>query len=488
MSSGFKSQVVPSYRLLTEEQIQELHRATLETLATVGTRVSDDEALAMLHQAGCQVAGDHLVTFPAGMVEAAIKSAPSSITIYNRHGQEAMRLEGRNSYYGMGTDLIHTFDIRTNELRPTVLQDVINAARVADYCGDVNFIASMGLPHDVPTNSMYIECVRAMLRNSTKPIFTTAGGAEDLSVIIEMAETVMGGEQALRTKPILIHYSEPTPPLVHSYGAIRKLFLCADKGVPITYVPGGILGGTSPVTLAGAVVQQNAEALSGLVLHQLRHKGAPIISGFAAVAMDMRTSTFSYGSPEFRLTNSAYADLYHYYGLPMWGTVGSDAMVFDQQAGMEHALTTLMAALDGANLIHDIGYLGQGLISHPAMIVMSNEIIGYVKRVMRGFEISPATLALDVIAKVGAGGGYLAEEHTFKHFKRELWRPQLINRENPDTWKKKGCKTYGELATQKAIEILDSHKPEPLPANIESQLAAIVARAEQDLAGKFFKA
>jgi trimethylamine--corrinoid protein Co-methyltransferase len=488
MSSGFKSQVVPSYRLLTEEQIQELHRATLETLAAVGTRVSDDEALAMLYQAGCQVEGDHRVTFPAGLVEDAIKSAPSSITIYNRQGKEAMRLEGRNSYYGMGTDLIHTFDIRTDELRPTVLQDVINAALVADYCSDVNFIASMGLPHDVPTNSMYIECVRAMLRNSTKPIFTTAGGADDLSVIIEMAETVMGGEQALRAKPILIHYSEPTPPLVHSYGAIRKLFLCADKGVPITYVPGGILGGTSPVTLAGAVVQQNAEALSGLVLHQLRHKGAPIISGFAAVAMDMRTSTFSYGSPEFRLTNSAYADLYHYYGLPMWGTVGSDAMVFDQQAGMEHAITTLMAALDGANLIHDIGYLGQGLISHPAMIVMSNEIIGYVKRVMRGFEISPATLALDVIAKVGPGGGYLSEEHTFKHFKRELWRPQLINRENPDSWKLKGRKTYGELATQKAIEILDSHKPEPLPANIESQLAAIVARAHTDLAGKFFKA
>ena len=251
MSSGFKSQVVPSYRLLTEEQIQELHRATLETLSTVGTHVSDDEALAMLNKAGCQVTGDHQVTFPAGLVEDAIKSAPSWITIYDRQGKEAMRLEGRNSYYGMGTDLIHTFDIRTNELRPTVLQDVINAARVADYCNDVDFIASMGLPHDVPTNSMYIECVRAMLRNSTKPIFTTAGGAEDLAVIIEMAETVVGGEQALRDKPIVIHYSEPTPPLVHSYGAIRKLFLCADKGVPITYVPGGILGGTSPVTLAG---------------------------------------------------------------------------------------------------------------------------------------------------------------------------------------------------------------------------------------------
>ena len=122
------------------------------------------------------------------------------------------------------------------------------------------------------------------------------------------------------------------------------------------------------------------------------------------------------------------------------------------------------------------------------MLVMSNEIIGYVKRFMRGFEISPATLALDVIAKVGPGGGYLSEEHTFKHFRQELWRPNLSTGRTRTRGSKKGCKTYGEVVTQKALEILETHKPEPLPANIDGQLAAIVAHAEQDLAGKFFKA
>ena len=259
--------------------------------------------------------------------------------------------------------------------------------------------------------------------------------------------------------------------------------------MPITYVPGGILGGTSPVTLAGGVVQQNAETLSGLVLHQLRGIGVRRSSAaLPSVAMDMRTSTFSYGSPEFRLTNSAYADLYHYYGLPMWGTVGSDAMVFDQQAGMEHAFCTLMAALDGANLIHDIGYLGQGLIGHPAMIVMSNEIISYVKRFMRGFRDFAATPGARPDRQGGSGRRLPVEEHTFKHFKRELWRPQLINRENPDVWQAEGLQDLRELATQKAIEILDTHKPAPLAANIDQALATIVTRAQQDLAGKFFKA
>jgi len=369
-----------------------------------------------------------------------------------------------------------------------VLQDVINASRVADACQDVDFVSSFGLPHDVPTNSMYIECVRAMLENTTKPIFNTAAGGEDLAYIIELCETVAGGADTLRAKPFFIHYSEPTPPLTHSYGAVNKLFLCADKGVPICYPPGALLGGSAPATLAGGIVQANAEALSGIVLHQLRARGAPIISGFAAVPMDMRTTTFSYASPGFRLTNSAYADLFHYYDLPMWSTVGSDSFALDAQAGMEHAFGTLLSALDGAHLIHDIGYLGQGLLSSPAAVVMSDEVISYVKKIMGGFDISRAKMGLDVIAKVGPGGNYLSEKHTVKNFREEFWRPKHVNRENPETWKALGKKEYAQVVTEKARQILATHEPEALPDDMIASLDAIVAGAEDALRGHHFVA
>jgi trimethylamine---corrinoid protein Co-methyltransferase len=303
-----------------------------------------------------------------------------------------------------------------------------------------------------------------------------------------MAAAVRGGEDRLREKPFLIHYSEPTPPLTHSFGAVNKVFLCADKGVPITYTPGAILGATAPVTLAGGIAQANAEALSGIVLHQLRSRGAPIISGLAVVPLDMLASTFSYGAPEWRLTNSAFADLYHFYGIPMWSTVGTDAHVFDAQAGIEHALCTLLAALDGANLIHDVGYGGQGLIGNPAMIVMGNEIISWVKRVIRGFEISPDTLALDVIRGVGPGGDYLSEEHTVRNFKRELWRPSVSNRLDPDTWIQAGRKSYQDLAREKALSILETHKVEALPGDVSARLAQIASQARADLEEKYFVA
>jgi trimethylamine--corrinoid protein Co-methyltransferase len=488
MNSGVNTTVRPQYRLLTDQQIQEIHRASLEVLETVGVRVPHDEALQLLRDVGCRIKDGNIALFPNWLVEEAVRSAPSRITIYDRLGNEAMRLEGRNIYFGMGTDLINTVDLETGETRPSLLVDVVNAARVADACPDVDFIASFALPHDVPTNTMYVRCVKAMIENSTKPIFNTAAGKEDLAVIIEMLAAVRGGEEPLRNKPYLIHYSEPTAPLSHSFGAINKLFLCAEKGIPICYTPGDIMGGSCPVTLAGGIVQANAEGLSSIVLHQLKAKGAPIISGFAAVPMDMRTTTFSYGAPDFRLTNSAFSDLYHYYQIPMWSTVGTDAHGLDEQAAMEHAFGTLMAAFDGANLIHDIGYLGQGLLGSPASIVMCDEIVSYVKRVVRGFDLSREKMALDVIRKVGPGGDYLAERHTVNHFKTELWQPRHLNRDNPETWEQKGSLSYGQRVTQKARDILKTHEPQSVSAEIAARLDGIAGQAEQALAGMQFKA
>jgi trimethylamine--corrinoid protein Co-methyltransferase len=297
-----------------------------------------------------------------------------------------------------------------------------------------------------------------------------------------MAATVAGGEDALREKPFLIHYSEPTAPLTHSHGAVRKVFLCAESGVPICYTPGDMLGATTPVTLAGGIVQANAEALSGIVLHQLKAKGAPIISGFGVVPLDMKTGIFSYGAPDLRLTNSAFADIFHYYEIPMWSTVGTDAFRLDAQAAMEHAFGTLLAALDGANLIHDIGYMGQGLLGNPAAIVMSDEIISYVKRIIQGFDITREKIGLDVIQKVGPGGDFMTQRHTADHFRQELWRPKFLNRDTPKAWMEKGGKSYEEIVVQKALDILETYQAKSLPEDVQQKINETASKAGGELA------
>jgi trimethylamine---corrinoid protein Co-methyltransferase len=472
----------PSFRLLDEQQIRSIHHATLEVLETTGVRVSHDEALQLLVDQGCRIKGRDIVLIPNWLVEQAIHTAPSRITIYGREGQEAMRLEGRNNYYGLGTDLIRTQDVRTGKIRQSVLQDVINAARVADACPNIDFIASFALPSDAPTNLMYVACVKAELENSVKPIFFTAAGREDIAMIHEMACAVAGGEEAFRARPFLINYSEPTPPLTHSQGALSKLLFCAEKGIPVCYTPAAMLGGSAPVTVGAGLVQTNAEALSGMVIHQLKARGAPIISGVALPPLDMRTSTVSYAAPELRLANSAYADLYHYYDLPMWSSAGSDSHTLDTQGAWENAMGILLSSLDGANLIHDVAYLGQGLLGNPAMIVMCDEQISYVKRLLRGIELDRNMLAVDTIRDAGPGGNYLTAEHTLQNFRSHMWQPSLVNRDNPDAWLQKGGLRYEERVVQKTIRILDTHQPRALPGGVSQQLSEIYQRAEQDLA------
>ena len=489
MDSGYKSQCVPSYRLLTGDQIRRIHHSTLELLETVGVRVLHEPARRMLADAGCRVLSDHRVTLPNWLVESAIQSAPSRITLYDRLGNVAMRLEERRVHFGLGTDLIQTYDLETGALRPSLLADVAVAARIADALDNIDFIGSYALPSDAPTNLMYVDSFRTQLENSTKPIFYTAAGLEDIAFIHRMAAAAVGGEQRLRERPIGIHYAEPLTPLTHSFGAVQKLFFCADHGIPVNYTPGMMSGASAPVTLAGAVTVGNAEALSGLVLHQLRAKGAPIISGFGMSTMDMRTSTCVYGCPEYRLALSACADLYHHYGLPMWGTAGvSDANCLDQQAAMEWTASILVDALNGANLVHDIAYLGQGLIGHPGGLVMCDEIIGYVKRLVRGFDLDDAHIGMDVIAQVGPGGEFLTTDQTMDLFRTEHWIPGQCNRDNLDNWVAKGSKTWAEKSVEKARRILRTHAPAPLSQDAAKALADLREEAAVKLEGHRFEA
>lgn len=487
MVSQVQEQCSPHLRMLTDAQMTRLHQASMEILATIGIRVNHQEGVRVLRDAGCKVKDDNLVLIPETLVEESIRSAPSCITMFNRKGDVAMRLEGYNSYFGLGTDLIQTYDLQTNALRPSCLQDVVNAARVVDYCSDIDFAASYALPQDVPTNTMYIESFRALVKNTVKPIFFTAAGREDLATIFDMAAAVAGGRDALRKKPFLIHYAETQSPLTHSQSGVDKLFLCADNGLPVNYTQGMLAGASGPVTLAGAIAVANAEALSGVVLHQVRAPGAPIVTGLTVVPLDMRTTIFSYGAPEYRLTDAAYTHLYHHYHLPQWGTAGcSDSNILDQQAAAEAAISILMSALSGANLIHDIGYLGQGLIGNPAAIVMCDELISYVRRLLQGIVLDDETIPMDLIRTLGPGGSYLAEGHTAQHHRREFWRPRLFNRHSPDAWLAKGGEGYGEAVSRKTRDILSSHRPDPLPEAVSQAVDEIAGRAEQALAGRSF--
>ena len=467
--------------IMTEDQIERIHHATLDILQRVGVKVFEPEALVLLHAAGALVDGN-LVKIPSTLVQQAIESAPKVVPLADRNGKRAITMEKGRIYYGTGSEVPFTIDLDSGERRKPLKEDIRNTGRLVDALENIDFVMSLGLVTDVPVDASDVHQFEAMLLNSSKPILFTAYNRSGLKAIIEMAALAAGGKDKLREKPSLALYAEPTSPLLHSREALEKLLTCAEEGIPLIYATTPMLGATAPVTVSGAAVVANAEILSGLVIHQLKAKGAPYVYGGGIPPMHMGTSICSYGGPERDLGCIALVRMSQYYRLPSFTTAGcTDAQVFDQQAGMEAGFNLVVAGLAGGNLIHNLGYMGVGMTSCFEHLLLCNEAVGAVKHLLRGVDVSEEALALDLIEKVGPGGHYLAEEHTMKHFREELYFPQTLNRKNYDAWKLDGSKTFGQAANERVKKILKENNPASLPPEVEKQIKAVSARRDSDV-------
>ncbi|KUO48992.1 MAG: hypothetical protein APF76_10190 [Desulfitibacter sp. BRH_c19] len=474
-----KTNHTPKLSFISDEQLYEIHMATMEVLERVGVKVSHEKAKEMLRQAGAYVKGD-LVKIPAVMVESALRTAPKRVVLCNRSGERKLFLEKNNTYYGLGSDLPWTIDINTGERRSSTKQDVINASIILDSLPNYDFMMSFAIATDVPKKDSYLHQFQAMVEHTSKPIIYTARDGIDFMQIVEMASIIAGGYEELKQKPFIACYHEPISPLCHTNEGLSKLLACSKYGIPAVYTPGMGAGGNAPCTAAGLLTQANAELLSGLVIHQLEVKGAPFIYGGCPSIMDMRSTIFSYGCPEWHMNSVVLSQMARFYELPIFSTGGcSDSPIFDQQAGIELGYSIVLAELSGANLIHDVGYLEAGLTASLESMVVGNEVIGLARRIGKGYEINKETLAVEVMERVGPGGNYIDDEHTFNNFRNEFWVPQLLNRKRHKDWVEDGGLSLGQRASSMAKEILLTHKPKPLPDQVKVKLTEIINNAKR---------
>jgi trimethylamine--corrinoid protein Co-methyltransferase len=480
MRANYQVNATAQFRVLSDDQIEEIFRSALDVLERVGTRVNGEEGLALLRDAGCLVGDDNLVRIPSWLVKDALNTTPERIVVAGRDRRQRIVLEKDKIYFGTGSDCPSLIDPYTDEVRKYTYQDVYNAARVSDALPHINFHMSLGLTSGVPAQTYDRHQFRAMMQGTSKPLVITTVDKEGLADQYRMACEVLGGPEEFAKAPLCIVYIEPSSPLTHSVEAVERILYAAEMGIPAIYTPGMMCGGTGPVTLAGGMVQCLAECLTGVVLAQLKRKGAAVIIGGVVSTMDMATSILSYGAPELVLISAAMTDVTKWLRLPMFSTAGcSDAKLLDQQAAIEAAMSVTIAALSGANLIHDVGYLESGLLGSFDMLVMSNEIIGMAKRILGGITVTPETLAVDVIERVGPGGHYLTQEHTRRHFREEMWFPTLMDRQMRRGWKASGKKTMAERVRAKVKDILEHHQPLPIPAEVDARLGDIIAEANE---------
>jgi trimethylamine--corrinoid protein Co-methyltransferase len=467
----------PGYARLTPEQCQNLHDASLEILERTGVWLHAPDAIDLVRQAGAQVLDGNRVRIPRRLVEQALATVPRSVTLYNRQGQPAMTVQGAHTFFGPGSDCLNVVDHRSRQRRPPVLRDVVEGITVCDALEHIDFVMSLFLPSDVNQAIADRYQMEVMLTHTTKPIVFVTYALSGCVDAVEMAEAVSGGSMALREKPCVACYINATTGLNHNQEALQKLLYMADKGLPAMYIPGVMAGLTEPVTVAGSTAVKNAGSLVGLVLAQLKCKGAPIIApGWGGVGLDMRTMVRPYCEPDHRGVAEALA---HHHNLPMFSLAGaSDAKLVDQQAGIEAALTLMAEAMTGGHIVHDLGYLESGLSCSLAQLVICDEIVAWIKHFAQHVEVNAETLALDVIDQMGVDGQFLKSPHTRRHF-RERWYPRLFERDNYGGWLAKGGKTLAERAADRVKEILSTHRPDPLPEDAARAIHAIVERAER---------
>ncbi len=470
---------LPRFDMLTHEQCERLHRSSLEILRRTGVRVYHDEALELLRQSEAAMIEGNRVRFQPGLVDWAIAQAPSRIPLCRRGSDEVITpLESRVVSFGTGSDCLTYLDPRTGERRPFVSADLVVCYHVVDALPELQFCMSMGVPSDLGPNP-YRHQFALMLEHTTKPVVFVCDDRLDCEAIVAMAAAAAGGLEKLRLNPSLLLYTEPSSPLRHSETAVGKLLYMAEQGLPMVHSPAPVQGGTAPVTLGGALAMANAEILSGLVIHQLKRAGAPMVYGSGMHHLDMKTTISLYTCPEFVLARVAVAEMGRFYGMPTWGYAGdANSCVLDEQAAAEATFSIMAALLAGNNLTHDIGYLESGKTSSPELVVLCDEIISMLRRFMRGISLDETSMAMEVIHQVGPNNDYLSTDHTLEHFRR-LWRPALFSRLGGEEWELAGGKPLGEHLRERTVAIMEQHRPEPLPDNVSAEIDYIL-RSEGD--------
>ncbi len=482
MRTNLTSNKTTQFQILSEDQCEAIYHNILEVMQRTGVDVYHEEARKMLKEAGAHVDGVR-VYIPPFMVKEAIALVPDNFIVHHWDGSDVIRLRKNEVYPGTGPSMPNYIDPYTEERRLFLRKDSADVARVCDALPNILFVEGLGSISDTTGDLADLYEFVELITHTTKPIAAWSFNRQSCESIYKVAVAMAGGEEEFQRKPNFMFYMEPIPPLVSNEESVDKVLFCAEKHIPAIFTPCCMGGGTEPATFAGVITNAAVESLTGLVIAQLKRRGAPFIMGGVLTVMDMLTSTYIYGGPELSIMCAGITDMGKYLDIPVFSTGGcTDAKITEPQAALEGAMSNYTAVLSGGNIIHDTGYSESGLTGNLFNVVMNNEILGMAFRITRGVEVNEDSMAIDVIEQVGPQGHYLLHEHTDKTFRTEMWEPELLNRLPIEEWKNAGAKTLGDKVKEKTRYLLENHKGPEVPESARKEIENILQEAEDRVA------
>ncbi|MEM8858882.1 MAG: trimethylamine methyltransferase family protein [Chloroflexota bacterium] len=463
------------YQPIPENELPKLDEAIRHVLVNTGLSEAPLTVIDAVTAAGGTLGDDGRLCFPAGLIERYLAEAQRDWILYGQITEHDMCLSPHRVHLGTGGASPKVVDLDTGRYRDSTLQDLYDAARLCDTLDHVHFFSRSLVARDMPTELLIdVNTAYACLSGTQKHVFTSISQPEHVRPIAEMCYLIAGSHEAFERRPFIsLNINFVVPPLRFHAESCEVMAEAVKLGIPVHCNVFSQVGASTPVTLAGAIVQNTAEALAGMIFAWLVEPGAKTIMGVRPIVTDLRTGGMGGGSGEQALVMAASAQMANYYSLPNSCIAGAtDSKLADAQSGYEKSMTVTMAALAGSNLVTQAAGTHAGLMATAfESYVIDNDMLGGVMRTLSPFEVNDVTLATGMIDQVVRGEGhFLGHPETYKRMASDFLYPQIGDRRSPEEWEAAGSRDIREIAKEKTRQILSTHQPSHIPADVDAEI------------------
>lgn len=462
-------------KLLSEREVEKIHESALEILREVGVGVGSERYRSILEDGGAKV--DHedgRVMLSENTVTKYLEMAPAEVTLYGRKEEYDLSLEDKKVHYGTGGAAINIIDLDSGNTRSPTLEDQARLARLVEGLESVHFFQAPVVPTDVPDEDLSLNSFYASMTGTHKNVQESVTRAEKVDEVVDMASIIAGSQEELIARPFISFVTSwMISPLKLDVGSTEVLEKVVEYGIPVALSSAPVTGSTAPASLAGLLALVHAEELFGIVLAQIFNEGTPVLYGPVPAAANMRNMAYLAGAAETGMMNVASVQLADYVDVPTYSDAGeTDSKIPDTQAGIEGAFNILQVGLAGGNYIHHAAGMIESMLSVAyEKFVIDNDVIGMATRVLRGIDVDKESLALDAIKSVGPGNNFLTEPHTIKKSRsEEFYQPNVLDRNDRNTWQENGAKDTRERAKEKAREILETSEKNLLSEETDEKI------------------
>ena len=471
----------PPTQIISADEIESIHHASLKVLAEIGMDFLHPDARAILKKAGAQVDGER-VRFDPALIEEFVAHAPETFTLHARNPALSLEIGGDNMAFGTVGSPPNCHDMDTGR-RVGNRADYQNFLKLAQYFNCVDFIGGYPVePVDIHASTRHLDALYDMATLTDKPMKAYMLGQERATDAMEIARLARGiSHEQFEREPSLSTIVNTNSPLKLDWNMLNGMMNMSCKGQVVCVTPFTLAGAMAPVTIAGALVEQNAEALAGLAFCQMVKKGAPVIYGGFTSNVDMKSGAPAFGTPEYMKAVVAGGQLARRYKLPYRTSNTCAANVVDAQAAYESVFSLWALTMGGGNYImHGAGWMEGGLVASYEKFILDIDLIQMVSEFLQPIEMSDDALGVDAIREVGPGGHFFGAQHTLARYTNAFYQPIISDWRNNQQWQAAGSPQAWQHANRVWKQALNEYVKPDMDAGVHEELLTFVERRKRE--------